>query len=305
MATFILSYPETTFVPRGSTAEQVAPGLPGQAFAQWLKLCDEIHRTQGRILVIDPGRVGSQSSVYAALLGSSFLSPGKLPRPVFLRSNHGEAVAEDAVSRANADAGLEIQPAKHPWQGQVDIIPVERNRFVLTYGGSAQGSSHASVEEVKALLPMGAQVMAIELSSTCPRGSAAIGFLTPLGGRSVALVSRPALKSHSPEDLGRFIGDKVDVTILDAEDSAAFATEALNVRGTLHLPPGCSTILRGLLFRRGFRLTEVDVSMLVGPSGGGPKLLACELPGLVLSDEAPSYLLRRDRLHNLCAEYPT
>ena len=57
-----------------------------------------------------------------------------------------------------------IQTAKHPWQGQVDIIPVERNRFVLTYGGSDQGSSHASVEEVKALLPMGAQVMAIELS---------------------------------------------------------------------------------------------------------------------------------------------
>ena len=147
---------------------------------------------------------------------------------------------ETTAAQEKADAGLEIQTAKHPWQGQVDIIPVERNRFVLTYGGSAQGSSHASVEEVKALLPMGAQVMAIELSSTCPRGSAAIGFLTPPGGRSVALVSRPALKSHSPEDLGRFIGDKVDVTILDAEDSAAFATEALNVRGTLHLPPGSS-----------------------------------------------------------------
>jgi hypothetical protein len=121
----------------------------------------------------------------------------------------------------------------------------------------------------------------------------------------VLLVSRPLLKSHTPEDLGRFLGDKVDVLIMDSDDTAAFASEALNVRGTLILPMGCSTILRGVLFRRGFRLVEVDVSALVGPAGGGPKLLTSELSGLVLSDDAPSYLLRRDRLVSLQAEYPS
>lgn len=60
-----------------------------------------------------------------------------------------------------------------------------------------------------------------------------------------------------------------------------------------------------MLFRRGFRLVEVDVSALVGPAGGGPKLLTSELSGLVLSDDAPSYLLRRDRLVSLQAEYPS
>lgn len=301
MATFILSYPDTAFVPHGAQAN---PAAASQAFAQWLKLADEIHRAHGRILVLDPGYVGKLSSVYAALLGSSFLSPGKLPRPVFLRSNHGEPVAEDAIGRTIADAGLELRVATQPWQGQVDVIPLERNRFVITYGG-VSGSSAASVEEVKALLPMGAQILTIELAPSCPRGSAAIGFLNPSSGRPVLLVSRPLLKSHTPEDLGRFLGDKVDVLIMDSDDTAAFASEALNVRGTLILPMGCSTILRGVLFRRGFRLVEVDVSALVGPAGGGPKLLTSELSGLVLSDDAPSYLMRRDRLVSLQAEYPS
>jgi len=305
MATFILSYPDRAFVPPGAAAEQGAPGKAGQTLAQWLKLCDEIHRHSGRILVLDPGRVGPRSSVHAALLGSPFLAPGKLTQPVFLRSNHGEPVAEDSISRAISEAGLEVRAAQHPWQGQVDVIPVERNRFVVTYSSGGQGSSVQSVDEIKALLPMGAQVLAIELSPSCPRGSAAMCFLTSSGGKSVLLVSRPALQSHTPEDLGRFVGSNVEVTILASEDAAVFASECLNVRGTLLLPAGCSTILRGLLVRRGFQIQEVDVSLLVGPQGGGPRLLACELPGLVLSDDAPSYLLRRERLHALCSEYPT
>ena len=303
MATFILSYPDKSFVPRGVAAEG-APAA-GPAFAQWLKLCDEIHRVAGRIMVLDPCQVGSVPSVYAALLGSPFLAPGKLEHPVFLRSHLGAPAGDDAIGRAIGEAGLPVRAAQHPWQGQVDVIPLERNRFVVTYGGSEQGSSAQSVEEVKELLPMGAQVMAIELSPTCPRGSAALCFLSSGNGKSVLLVSRAALKSHTPEDLGTFIGNKVDVVILAPEDSELYASECLNVRGTLLLPVGCSTILRGLLVRRGFQVSPVDVSLLVGPRGGGPRLLACDLPGLVLSDDAPSYLLRRERLHHLCSEYPT
>ncbi len=304
MATFILSYPDKAFVPR-AISEQTASAASGAAFAQWLKLCDEIHRHQGRILVIDPASVGPVSSVHSALLGSSFLSPGKLLQPVFLRANHGEAPGEDAIHRAISDAGLQVRAAQHRWQGQVDIIPVGRNRFILTYGQQDRGSSQQAIDEIKELLPLGAQVMAIELSPSCPRGSAALCCITDPSNKSLVLVSRPALKSHTPEALGPFVGNNVEVSILSAEDAALFATECINVRGTLILPQGCSTILRGLLLRRGFQLAEVDVSLVVGPQGGGPRLLACELPGLVLSDEAPSYLLRRERLHHLASEYPT
>jgi hypothetical protein len=304
MATFILSYPDKAFVPHG-ISDQTASAPSGAAFAQWLRLCDEIHRHQGRILVIDPEAVGPVSPVYAALLGSPFLSPGKLPQPVFLRANHGEPQAEDAVQRAISDAGLQVRAAQHRWQGQVDLIPVGRNRFILTYGSGDHGSSLHAIEEIKELLPLGAQVMAIELSEGCPRGSAALTCITDPSNKSVVLVSRRALKSHTPESIGPFVGNNVEVSILSNEDASVFASECINVRGTLILPVGCSTILRGFLIRRGFQLAEVDVSLLVGPQGGGPRLLACELPGLVLSDEAPSYLLRRERLHILASEYPT
>ncbi len=255
--------------------------------------------------MIDPSSSGAVPSVYAALLGSPFLSPGKLPQPVFLRANHGETAGEDAVHRAISDSGLQVRVAQHRWQGQVDIIPVGRNRFILTHGQADQGSSPHVIDEIKELLPLGAQVMAVELSPSCPRGSAALCCITDPSNKSLVLVSRSALRSHTPEAIGPFVGNNVEVSILSAEDASLFASECLNVRGTLILPPGCSTILRGLLIRRGFQLAEVDVSMLVGPQGGGPRLLACELPGLVLSDEAPSYLLRRERLSLLAREYPT
>jgi hypothetical protein len=302
MATFILSYPDRAFVPRGGEPKA---GSASAAFTQWLALCDEIHRAQGRILVLDPTMAGEVSSVYSGLLGAPFLAPGKLPQPLFLRAHFGEVAQEDAVHKAIAEAGLVVQAAQHRWQGQVDVIPVGRNRFILTHGGSEQGSSVQAEEEVKALLPLGAQTLSVELSATCPRGSAAMCCITDPSNKPLLLISRKALKSHTPEQIGPFVGTQVEMAILSEEDVAVFATECLNVRGTLILPVGCSTILRGLLLRRGFRFAEVDVSHLVGENGGGPHVLACELPGLVLSDEAPSYLLRRERLHILCSEYET
>lgn len=298
MATFILSYPDKSFVPTGAT-ENAA----GAAFAQWLKLCDEIHRAQGRILVLDPAMVGNVPSVYAALLGAPFLSPGKLAKPVFLRSHFGEPAQTDAIHKTLTDAGLDVQDTQHGWQGQVDLIPVGRNRFILTYSSQQPGSSLRALDEVKALLPMGAQVLAVELSPTCPRGSAAMCYITDPSNKPVFLISRHAVKSHSPEQIGPFVGNQAEMMILSDEDVAVFASECLNVRGTLILPIGCSTILRGLLLRRGFRFVEVDVSRLLGSVGGGPRLFACELPGLVLSDDSPSYLLRRERLHLLASEY--
>ena len=118
MATFILSYPDRAFVPRGGEPKA---GSASAAFTQWLALCDEIHRAQGRILVLDPTMAGEVSSVYSGLLGAPFLAPGKLPQPLFLRAHFGEVAQEDAVHKAIAEAGLVVQAAQHRWQGQVDV----------------------------------------------------------------------------------------------------------------------------------------------------------------------------------------
>ncbi|HRI52744.1 MAG TPA: hypothetical protein PLW65_21425, partial [Pseudomonadota bacterium] len=215
----------------------------------------------------------------------------------------GEDVNEDSVSRALSKAGLRVRPSGHRFQGQLDVIPIDRNRYILTYGQAAPASCRASLEEVKGLLPLGAQTLEVELRPPCTAGAQSLAYLTAPSGAKVLLVDRGALLSHTPEELLRFAGSHVEYFVLAPEDAQAGATACLAIRGTLILSPGSSTILRGQLARRGFQLVETDVSLLLGARRGGPRLLANELPGLVLSDDAPSYAWRRDELFERRASY--
>ncbi len=316
MATLILSYPGADFRPDGAAGEGAAPGEPRglahAAMGQWLQLCDHITRAGGRILVIDPlplaagSGAGASAPVYAGRLGAAFLTPGTLNTPIFLRGpgpDAAAAVSDDGPSRALRQAGLQIRASGHRFQGQLDVIALDRNRYLLTYGQAAPASCQASLEEVKALLPLGAHTLEVELRPPCTAGSQGIAYLTAPSGAKVLLVHRGALASHTPEDLSRFAGSHVEYFVLAAEDAQAGVTECLAIRGTLILAPGSSTILRGQLARRGFQLVETDVSQLLGGRPGGPRLFANELPGLVLSDDAPSYAWRRDELLERRASY--
>lgn len=336
MATLILSYPGADFRPDGAAGEGAAAagslperrGLAYEAMGQWLQLCDHITRAGGRILVLDPpgraepspGTPGAPARpacaiepVYAGRLGAAFLTPGTLNTPIFLRGcgdeggrageGAGEGANEDSVSRALGKAGLQVRPSGHRFQGQLDVIPIDRNRYILTYGQAAPASCRASLEEVKGLLPLGAQTLEVELRPPCTAGAQGLAYLTAPSGAKVLLVDRGALLSHTPEELLRFAGSHVEYFVLAPEDAQAGATECLAIRGTLILMPGSSTILRGQLARRGFQLVETDVSLLLGARRGGPRVLANELPGLVLSDDAPSYAWRRDELFERRASY--
>ena len=247
--------------------------------------------------------------VYAGRLGAAFLTPGTLNTPIFLRGcgdeggRPGEGATEDSVSRALSKAGLRVRPSGHRFQGQLDVIPIDRNRYILTYGQAAPASCRASLEEVKGLLPLGAQTLEVELRPPCTAGAQGLAYLTAPSGAKVLLVDRGALLSHTPEELLRFAGSHVEYFVLAPEDAQAGATACLAIRGTLILSPGSSTILRGQLARRGFQLVETDVSLLLGARRGGPRVLANELPGLVLSDDAPSYAWRRDELFERRASY--
>ena len=322
MSTLLLSYPGADFRPEGAGESAAAPH---RALSEWLALCDHILRAGGRILVLDPpAATGAPSAasptptVYAGRLGAVFNSPGKLARPTFLRAHAAGAPAatatagpsdgatagpidgttagatDDPACRLLSEAGLDVRIATAPWQGQVDLIPLERNRFLICHGG-ASPSSRQATDELRTLLPMGAQVVEVELAPGIPRGVQAVQYIAGAGSAAL-LCHRAALRSHTPEQLGRFAGSHVEVLGLNEEDVAAHAAECLVVRGHALLAPGSSTILRGQLARRGFQIVEVEISHLIGPAGGGPRQLALDLPGLVLAEDSPSYANRRAAL---------
>lgn len=306
MSTFVLSYPRPGFRPVGAAAGSAA--LAQRAYQQWLELCDHITRAGGRILVLDVEGGADASAVYSANIGAPFLAPAAGGGPIFLRArgeSEGVAPDKDAVCQAMARAGLKVQVAQHPWSGQAEIISLPRNRFILAYGPH---STADSCDEVRRLLPMGAHVLCVEMANGT--GLSGMAHFTSKSGASLLLIERASLRSHSPEDVAKFImpagASKTAATemhILGREDVAAHATQALCVRGTMLLPPDTSTALRGQLARLGFQTVIVDVSALFGPAGGGPRALCNEWPGFVLSDDSPAYGTRRDELYGRLDQY--
>lgn len=330
MATYVLSYPGPRYVPpatsggdpAGASAASVASSAgssAAKAFQQWIGLCDQITRAGGRILVIDPVASSSPSPssspsslpgsdnaslLFASQLGAPFLKPASGEGPVFIRAR-GESSPTgepDAVRETLKEAGVPVRDASHPWLGQADVVAFPKSRFLLFHG---PGTSRESCEALVPLLPLGSQALIVERAASCPRGQHAVAYLGSPGGASVMLVDRGSLKSHTPEDLQKFVGLKVESFVLSPEDTAAGAAEMLPVRGTLLVPTGVSTILRGNLARRGFVLVETELSALVGAAlvGAGPRLFTNEWAGFVLSEEAPAYHLRRDELLGRLAGY--
>ena len=98
--------------------------------------------------------------------------------------------------------------------------------------------------------------------------------------------------------------NKVEVISVDEDDAAAGACTALSVNGTVIIPPGLSTTLRGHLIRRGFLLVELAMPELFERGGGGPHALVNELVGFVIGTGAPDYTRARDRIVGLLETYP-
>jgi hypothetical protein len=306
MSTYVLSYPRPGFTPVGATAtdEQTAQ----RAYQQWLALCDHITRAGGRILVLDDEELPTdvaQAAVYSASIGAPFLAPGSASGPLFLRARRDDGAFDlehDPICAALKRAGLSVQLSEHHWHGQAEVIALPRNRYLLTYGPH---SAPESCDEVKRLLPLGAHVMCIQ---TTDSGLSALGHFTTKAGASLLLLDRSALRSHSPEDIGRFLiqpgmAGATEMHIMGREDIEACATQSLCVRGIMHMPPGVSTQLRGQMARLGFQSLVVDVSALFGPQRGGPRALCNEWPGFVLSDDSPSYATLREGLFARIDQY--
>jgi N-dimethylarginine dimethylaminohydrolase len=305
-ATFVMSYPPPKWQIRGgenfrSKARQATN--PRAAMREWLVLCDAITRKGGRILVMPPPEVDPPLTgmMYTANTGALFKVGERFAWLLSNMSVEHRRAEKDRVRAFFAEAGVATEESPHVWEGQADITTLPRGRYILTYGVR---SSKESLAEVRARLPEGSRVLEVKLREPWFHGDTCLDAMTTHGGDVVLLAFAGALVDRTIPDLRSFVGDQVEVFPIDEDDCLAYAANSLCVNGTVLLPTGLSTGLRGHLLRRGFTLEELDLPELFGKGGGGPRCLVNELRGFVLTPEAPDYASRRDSLYELAERYP-
>jgi N-dimethylarginine dimethylaminohydrolase len=304
-ATFLMSYPAANWRIRGGEnfrSKERAATNPRAAMKEWLKLCDAITQAGGRILIMPPPEGGSLTGLaYTANAGELFHHGDEWTFAVSKMSvPHRQAEAAH-VRAFMTEAGVRCVEAKHTWEGQADVCPLPGNRFLLSWGVR---SVKESLEEMRARLPAGARVLDVQLKEPYFHGDTCLDPLVNRGGDTVLLAYGGAFASRSIPELRSFIGTYGDVLPVDEEDALAYACNSLCVNGTVLVPSGLSTGLRGNILRRGFAVEELDLPELFGKGGGGPRCLVNQLRGFVVTDDAPNYMVQRDELHALAERYP-
>jgi N-dimethylarginine dimethylaminohydrolase len=305
-ATFLMSYPPAEWQIRGgenfrSRGQKLTN--PRAAMREWLKLCDAITRHGGRILVMPPPAVTPPLTglMYTANTGALFKHGGGWEFAVSKMSVAHRQAEREHVKAFLVEAGVPSVEARHNWEGQAEITALPGNRFLVSWGVR---SVRESLDDVRPRLPEGSRVLDVQLREPYFHGDTCLCALANRGGDTVLLAFGGALVNRTLPELRTFAGSAVEVLAVDEEDALAYACNSLGVNGTVLMPTGLSTGLRGNLIRRGFAIEELELPELFGKGGGGPRCLTNELRGFVLTADAPDYTSQRDRLHQLADRYP-
>ena len=304
-ATFLMSYPGPNWQIRGGEnfrSKDKSPTNPKKAMQEWLQLCDAITACGGRILVMPPPAGSSLTGmIYTANSGALF-KRGDDWRFMLSKMSVAHREGERAVVKKFLDeAGVPSEEAPHTWEGQADVATFGGSRYLLSWGVR---SVKESLEDVRQRLPGGARVLDVQLKQPFFHGDTCLDALVNRGGDTVLLAHGGALVNRTLPELRSFLGSYAEVVAVDEDDALAYACNSLCVNGTVLMPAGVSTGLRGVLIHRGFAIETLELDELFGKGGGGPRCLVNQLSGFVLTDDAPSYGVQRDKLHHLADSYP-
>ncbi len=306
MATFLMSYPGPSWQIRGGEnfrSKEKSATNPRQAMREWLKLCDAITACGGRILVMPPPDVTPPLTgmVYTANSGALFKHLNEWQFVISKMSVAHRQTEHVQIQKYFAEAGVRTVEAAAVWEGQADVAVIPGNRILLSWGVR---SVRDSVEEMRGWLQTGSRVLDVQLREPFFHGDTCLDALVNRGGDCVLLAHEGAMVNRTLPELRSFLGTHAEVVSVDADDALAYACNALCVNGTVLMPAGVSTGLRGVLIHRGFAVEELDLSELFGKGGGGPRCLVNQLAGFVISDDAPSFGVQRERLMHLADNYP-
>lgn len=304
-ATFLMSYPGPAWQIRGGQnfrSQERAATSPRAALREWIALGDAIVRAGGHILVMPPAAPELTGMVYTANAGQLFHSGDSWIYLVSRMATAHRLGEADLVQAFVEQAGIACARSQQVWEGQADLQTLGGQRYIATWGVR---SAESSLGEVRSMLPPGARVLDLRLQEPFFHGDTCLDPLTNRAGDTVLLAHGGGFADGRALDAIRaFVGDRLEVIPVDGDDARGYACNSLCVNGTVLLPTGLSTSLRGQLVRRGFQVEELAFPELFGKGGGGPRCLANDLRGLVVGEGAPEFTRLREEIVALLASYP-
>lgn len=280
MASYLLSYPGPSWHIRGAKNFRSAshpPTDPAKARREWLSLADAIRALGGEVAVLAPPALEPPLTglVYTANTGHLLTAPRRF---LLSRMSAPHRQEEGRTLRAFFErAGIPVEEATHPWEGQAEITRLPEDRYLLSWGVR---STKESAEEVAQKLPPGSQALDVQLREPFFHGDTCLSFLENRAGEGLLLAYVGALVNRELRDIEAFGEKRFEIYPIHEKDALAYACNSLCVNGTVLAPKGLSEGLLEGLRRRGFAVEELDLEELFGKGGGGPRCLVNELGDL-------------------------
>lgn len=305
MPLFLMSPPTPDWSLRGKanfrSQAKGASVAPKAALRDWLSVADAIVEAGGEVLVAPPPpHLALTGLPYTAEAGCFFRDGSG--RPSFLLSRMTPAHRKDEptyLAGFFAALGWRLEPTRARWEGQGDVLRVDAERLIHTYGeGEAARTEGAAYAEVAHRLSPRHLHLRFRASPWF-HGNTFLGvFHHARTGAPTAVLCPEALASGEREKLEAFL-DGVPVVEIDREASLGYATNALQVNETVIAPSGLPESLHALWRALELRVVTLDLPALFRSGGGAAVCLTDRLDGCA-PEEAPEHLLysrQRTALH--------
>ncbi len=258
----------------------------------WLSIAQAIVDAGGDVLAMPPSPVHNLTGLpYTAEAGEFVRDAQGQAHFLLPRMKHAHRKAEaDYIAGFTQALGWRTRQVAHTWEAQGDALRVGQGRIVHTFGqGPDARSDEAVYPEVSQALG-GKHLKLRFVADPWFHGNTFMAWYhSPDQSQQCVMVCPDALMEDGMDQLQAFLGD-TQIVEISREESLAYATNALQVCGTIiapeGLPPRVLDIWRGL----NLEIVELKLPQLFRRGGGAAVCLSCRLWDLK-PEELPSHLL--------------
>jgi N-dimethylarginine dimethylaminohydrolase len=310
---FLMSFPRRDWALKGranyfsqGVAEQ--PG-PRQAMLDWLEVARAIEAAGGKVVVAPPPPLPSGALTglpYAAEWGHFFRHEGRAAFILPKMTPPHRQPEPTYIAGFIAALGWELFSTEARWEGQGDVLRVDVERIVHTYGvGPSARTEEGAYREVADHLSS-KHVQVRYRADPWFHGNTFFGvYRRARTGEPLVVLCEEAVAPESRGPLAEFLAG-VPVERISADASRAYATNALQVRDTVLAPSGLDDRIYGLWRELGLTVVKLELPALFRSGGGAAVCLTNRLDGC-RPEEIPPHLYfsaQRTQLEALAGSYP-